>query len=349
MENSVKTITGRDLRDVIFDHLNDNLGKNKHSKYFNGNYFVESHSNGTKIKRALRKGEELFSEFPDSIDLKITDKCNIGCKFCHESSTIAGKKFNLANTIQLLSKLPKCGIEVAIGGGDVLTCPSDLSLLIDWLVKNNFSPRITLNYQSLEHWIDNRKDSSLIGSIISNTSLAVGISLTDIPEDFERFLELIYKFIYGDKIVFHIIAGIFPPDKILKLKEIINDKSFFAAKILILGYKSFGRAQGTTVDLTDWKKSIKQIIYDLRTNYAGIREDEIILGFDNLALEQLDIESSLFEEDWAKLYNGDEFTSSMYVDAVEETFAPTSRSPLTDRESWSDYTSIIDYFKKKHK
>lgn len=351
MENSVKDISGRELRDVIFDYLDNRLNRNKPLKYFNGNYFVELHSDGTKIKRALRKGEEFSPEFPDSIDLKITDRCDIGCKFCHESSTTAGKKFNLTNTIQLLNKLPKCGIEVAIGGGDVFTCPSDLSLLVDWLLKNNFSPRLTLNYQSLVRWINTRKDSAIIGSMLSNMSRgAVGISLTDIPEDFEDHLGLIYKFIDGERVVFHIIAGIFPPDKILKLKEIVEDKSCYTSKILILGYKSFGRAQGTTVDLVDWKKSIKQIIYDLRTNYIGTREEEIILGFDNLALEQLDIESSVFKEDWAKLYNGDEFTSSMYVDAVEETFAPTSRSPLTEREKWCDYnTSIVDYFKKKHK
>lgn len=348
MENSVKKVTGKNIMNRVFNYLDN---RPKRLKYFNGNYFVELHNRGTKIKRALRKGEEFSPEFPDSIDLKITDKCNIGCKFCHESSTTAGKKFNLANTIQLLDKLPKCGIEVAIGGGDVLTCPTELGLLVDWLIKNNFAPRLTLNYQSLVCWLNIRKDSAIVESILYNMSSngAIGISLTDIPKDFEKFLDSMYNYVDRDSLVFHIIAGIFPPDKILELKEIVKNKSYFAAKILILGYKSFGRAQGTTVDLVDWKKSIKQIIYDLRTNNAGVREDEVILGFDNLALEQLDIESSLFKEDWARLYNGDEFTSSMYVDAVEETFAPTSRSPLTERESWSGYTSIVDYFKKKHK
>lgn len=350
MENSVKKVTGKNIIDTVFDYL-DNRLNNKRFKYFNGNYFVELSNRGTKVKRALRKGEEFSPEFPDSIDLKITDKCDIGCKFCHESSTTTGKKFNLANTIQLLDKLPKCGIEVAIGGGDVLTCPSDLCLLVNWLIKNKFAPRLTLNYQSLVYWLNTRKDSAIVKNVLSNMSYngAVGISLTDIPKDLEKSLDSMYNFLDRNRIVFHIIAGIFPPNKILELKEIVNNKSYFATKILILGYKSFGRAQGTTVDLTDWKKSIKQIIYDLRTNYMGIRESEIILGFDNLALEQLDIESSLFKEDWAKLYNGDEFTSSMYVDAVEETFAPTSRSPLTERESWSSYSSIVDYFKKKHK
>lgn len=64
-------------------------------KYINGNYFVTLDNEGTKTYRALRKREDFISEFPDSIDLKITNKCSIGCSFCHESSIKTGKSFNL--------------------------------------------------------------------------------------------------------------------------------------------------------------------------------------------------------------------------------------------------------------
>ena len=62
--------------------------------YLNGNYVV--HWKGhVQEKRALRVGEELISEFPDSIDLKITNKCPWACPYCHESSTPNGKSFDL--------------------------------------------------------------------------------------------------------------------------------------------------------------------------------------------------------------------------------------------------------------
>ena len=39
----------------------------------------------------------------------------------------------------------------------------------------------------------------------------------------------------------------------------------------------------------------------------------------------------------------------MYIDAVEETFAPTSRSPLEERVKWCDTGSVVEYFKNNHK
>ena len=62
--------------------------------YLNGNYVVYWKGD-TLIKRALRVGEDLISEFPDSIDLKVTNKCSWGCDFCHESSNPGGKCFKL--------------------------------------------------------------------------------------------------------------------------------------------------------------------------------------------------------------------------------------------------------------
>jgi hypothetical protein len=44
-----------------------------------------------------------------------------------------------------------------------------------------------------------------------------------------------------------------------------------------------------------------------------------------------------------KIYQGDDFTLSMYIDAIEQKFAPTSRSE--ERKSFNDY-SLIDYFQK---
>jgi len=47
------------------------------------------------------------------------------------------------------------------------------------------------------------------------------------------------------------------------------------------------------------------------------------------------------QEGWEKFYMGDDFTYTMYIDAVEGNYAPTSRSK--DRESFNNYT-LINYF-----
>ena len=68
-----------------------------------------------------------------------------------------------------------------------------------------------------------------------------------------------------------------------------------------------------------------------------------LVSFDNLAIEQLNIKRFFTEEGWNMFYQGDDFSLSMYIDAVEQKFAPTSRS--SERKSFNDY-SLKRYFQK---
>ena len=83
-------------------------------KYQNGNYNINIFDDGTKIREYENS---LIPEYPESIDVKITDYCNANCQFCHEQSTINGKEGDLNFGLKLLSDLPT-GTELAIGGGN---------------------------------------------------------------------------------------------------------------------------------------------------------------------------------------------------------------------------------------
>lgn len=306
--------------------------------YINGNYHVSLCGDGTKVKRALRRGEIFKASFPDSIDLKVTGKCRIGCPFCHEASTPNGGSFNLERTKKLLGSLPPVGIEVAIGGGDVLEDAENVHELVGWLkTERNVEPRITLNIKDFEDpkFLEDNTDprTNLISSV-----RALGISLTRYVESPEELLRNTLAY-YSPSIVFHIIAGIFP---VSDFERMMKDKNY--KRILVLGYKQFGRAQGTPLpeSMGEWREAIRRALWNIR-NVRGPRR--ITLGFDNLAIEQLGLEDCFIEEEWNKIYFGDEFSSSMYIDAVEETFAPTSRS--TERVPWSDYNyDVVKYFKE---
>jgi len=64
-------------------------------RYNNGNYTIKIFSNGTKIRET---DEDVFiSSFPECIDLKITNYCDLGCKYCHEDSNINGKHGDILN------------------------------------------------------------------------------------------------------------------------------------------------------------------------------------------------------------------------------------------------------------
>ena len=61
-------------------------------KYKNGNCRVTLYNDGTKIRVCTEKVPSPV--FPESIDFKITNYCDRGCKFCHESCTTKGKHAN---------------------------------------------------------------------------------------------------------------------------------------------------------------------------------------------------------------------------------------------------------------
>ena len=339
--------------------------------YFNGNYIVNGryHDKFFKLeKRALRIGEEFNSKFPDSIDLKITNKCSHGCPFCHESSTKDGKSFDLEKTKLILSQLPSEPIEVAIGGGNVVECLDELKDLCAWLIERNNRPRITINVKDIIGPWDDPKIRDIC-NFVSNNIEGIGISLEsldfldNITPIYEQYMrsslvseyvnscpttgkipyescnDILGKLLTPDNkyelnsVVYHIIAGIFPVSQLKRLISMLEQNE----GLLILGYKQWGRAKDSELpDMTEWKKELQDILSESRRFY---------IGFDNLACEQLSIKDIVKKDIWDEIYMGDEGSCSMYIDAVKGEFARTSRSP--ERVSW-DNIKLLDYYASLH-
>ena len=57
-------------------------------EYQNGNYKVTIFDDGTKIRET--DDDKFISEFPECMDVKITNYCDMGCPYCHENSTTNG-------------------------------------------------------------------------------------------------------------------------------------------------------------------------------------------------------------------------------------------------------------------
>ena len=314
-------------------------------RYLNGNYLVKTSSYGSSFfgieKRALRIGEELKSEFPDSIDLKISNRCSHGCPFCHESSTKEGKVLNLERTKEILSQLPSKPIEIAVGGGNVLECLDETEDILGWLQEKGFRTRVTITLADLMSTgtksLDDRISRLLVNKVeglgISVTSLK-GLKLTKNSVDYFKsglldYTDLGKNLGFGPQVVYHVIAGITPVNDIKRIIE--NTKG----SVLVLGYKQWGRAKETKLpDMTDLKHYLKNLIQSTQTDLKS-------LGFDNLAIEQLGIKDMVGSEKWKGIYLGDEGTCSMYIDAVKGEFARTSRSP--ERVSWND-VKLLDYY-----
>ena len=311
-----------------------------YSVYKNGNYIVTA-SGFNLEKRCLRRGEDLKPDFPDSIDLKISNRCSSGCPYCHESSTKDGDICNTEELFKHLSELPKEHIEIAIGGGNVLESKGELRKVLEWCKDRGYRPRITIN----EDTINEEADVKYLETLIDGYGVALGVSLRPgMSEDrLKKVVGLLqYGYMLERSVVYHIICGAFPLDLLEKLCT--GWESFLCSrKILFLGFKNFGRAKDNGIKpekLGDFERLVKKLILQGREGHGMAVSNTY--GFDNLAIEQHNIESALLGKEFRDIFMGPEFSCSMYVDGVKGEYAKTSRD--TERTSWNDI-GILEFFK----
>lgn len=263
------------------------------AKYTNGNTDVVLHTDGTKIRTTHSDIAKL--DFPESIDLKITDYCDAGCAWCHENSTTKGIHGKLETIRQILRDLP-AGVEIAIGGGDPLAHPEIMAIL-ETIVMQGLIPNITVNGLHLE------KHAPLI-KFLRERKLLRGLGVSyNIKVWFKDMDELI-----DDNTIMHFIAGI---DKPLLVEEF--------KKVLVLGYKHYGRG------LKFFNPKVERNLAFWRWQLAGLAKKSH-LCFDNLALEQLQVKDVVSAELWQKYYMGADGEFTMYADAVAKTYAISSTS-----------------------
>ena len=271
-------------------------------KYKNGNYFVTILSDGTKIR--YNDSDSFNPDKPESMDLKITNKCNMGCSFCHEDSSPNGKHGDILNLPFIDTLLPYT--EIAIGGGNPLTHP-DLVPFLKKLKEHKLIANITFNQH---HFMNN---INFIQELVDK-KLVYGIGVSMMYAS-DKFVECVSKF---PNAVIHIINGIVSIDD---LKMLANHN----LKILILGYKEFRRGkqmysrQSTVID------NMKSALYNA---LPTIIDDEWfdVVSFDNLAIKQLEPKRLMSEEQWERFYMGDDGEYTFYCDAVERKFAKSSTS-----------------------
>lgn len=278
--------------------------------YKNGNYSVTIFSDGTKIR--YNDLDSFHPEKPESLDLKITNWCNMGCPMCHENSTPDGKHGNIMNMPFIDTLLPYT--EIAIGGGDPLSHPH-LVPFLEKLKSRNLIPNMTVNQISFMDNID------FIQELVDKKLIyGLGVSLVDANDE---FIEAVSKF---PNLVIHVINGVVHPVQL----ELLANKNL---KILILGYKEFRRGAAMYESQSAAIEQLKSAFYDL---LSVIIEEEWfdVVSFDNLAIKQLEPKRLMSDEEWDEFYMGDDGSFTMYVDAVNQEFAKSStsteRCPLED-------------------
>lgn len=295
--------------------------------YTNGNYTTKIYSDGTRIRET--EEDEFIPAFAENCDIKITDSCNMGCSFCHEGSTPDGKHGDILNQKFLNTFYPYQ--ELALGGGNVFEHP-DLILFLENLKKQKVIANITV------HQVHFMQNLELIRKMIKEKLVyGVGVSVSAPTND---LLSALSEF---PNAVCHVINGIWNE----RVAEMMADRNL---KVLILGYKELRRGNEYIAAHDEIVANNKKWLYN---NLEKLLKRFKLISFDNLAIEQLNVKRLLSDEEWESFYQGDDGTSTFYIDAIEQKFAQSSTAAFEKRYDIGDlemdemFKIITDEYRKE--
>lgn len=288
----------------------------------NGNAEIEIHPDGTRI---IEFEDQLKLDWPLNIDIRVSNRCSFGynpktnsaiCSYCHESQRTDGSECDYEILKDKLKDLP-AGIELAIGGNEITP---ELVNFLGWCNDKGFICNLTVNHGHIYKY--RFPLMTLINfKVIKGLGISYRSSLKwNIPDQLLNY----------ENTVFHVIAGIDSVHDILTLAE------RGVKKVLILGEKNFGFNEGK-VDLKT--QSHKEWYWNVRKLFDVFE----VVSFDNLALEQLNIKRFFPAEKYDEFFQGER---SLYINAVDGYFAPSSRS--NEKTDWNE-TTIQNYFKQLDK
>lgn len=275
-------------------------------QYRNGNTIVTiSDVDGTR--EMFTMDDDFDLDFPVSMDVSIGKRCDGGCAFCYDGATPDGKEGDLLSAKFIDSLHPYT--ELAINGNSVNH--SQLIPFLKKLKELKVIANMTVNQIHFE-----RKEDLIANLIEQKLIYGLGVSLRNPTDD---FLDRIVKY---PNTVIHVINGIATETDFEKMAN-------RGLKVLILGYKDKGRGHDYLAEYSDEVKRNQQWLSDNIVKLMSSDEFKAI-AFDNLSLEQLHMRSVIPPSMWDRYYQGDEGTSSMFVDLVDGTFGVSSLVPKSE-------------------
>lgn len=314
--------------------------------YVNGNHRTILYDDGTRFRETgsyvdgkwvADDADHFTFDFPESFDLKVTDRCDGGCPWCHEDSTVNGKHGDLSKLAHIVETI-RPGTEIAVGGGDLFTCPG-IDDFLALLKRRGIIANITVNQRHLGRYGD-----KLLHLVKGNLVHGIGISLTDSSKSED--LNFIGKL--GPNVVIHVIAGIFEDKDIPFVR---------GRKVLILGYKMLRRGDSYLAHPRKYAEVVHNMEL-LRVSWQHILAKECkAVAYDNLAIEQLGPKDELCITDtkYARLYQGNDTEcfdsdgkmtcSTMFIDLPNMRVARMSTAPMETRQPFTGNESIDELLK----
>jgi hypothetical protein len=293
--------------DPICGVLNSYSSKSK--VRVDGEYIVAFDSGtGNKARVSLNRHAPAYvkSTSPELVDLKITDWCDLGCKFCYQASTTSGKHADVSTIYKIIDTLREMNVfEVAIGGGEptshpefprILTCLGHSNIVA------NFTTRTT-------RWLNDKE----IYDAVKNNVGAIGVSCMS-AKDLQMVKEIrdsIKPWDDNFAIAQHVLGSV-PLDV---TGEFLNQAFANQQHVLLLGYKTVGF--GSSYERHD-KGEVAVFLKMLIEKHENPR-----MSVDTALVDQYpDLIKALGVPD--VLVTSPEGKFSCYVDAVTQKMGPSS-------------------------
>lgn len=281
------------------------------SAYKNGNALVFiNRKTGTKIR--WTKDDAFRLDFPESIDLIVSKRCNNCCDWCYMGCSPIGKEADLKDTSNILEMMPHTEIAMNINS----EIPDGFKEYLEEYMYRDILVNATIH---LEDWLRHRE---YLGKLREEGLLyGIGISYSKMGWLMMQEDKASERALVHPMNVLHIVNGLADSGDIAKIRRL-------KPKLLVLGYKTFGR--GSAYEESHSER-VRENMHWLEKNIKDMFMTMPIVSFDNLALEQLDIKNKLDEDVWDECYMGDEGSSTLAVDLVSQKFALHSMEP---EEKW---------------
>lgn len=304
---------------------------NQINRYLNGNYFVDLYDDGTKTRSAdISTVTTLKPEFPDQIELKITNYCDKTCAGYDESKATGTIADILHNKI--ISDI-KPYTEVSIIDCNALAHPA-LVKFIEELKSKNIDVDLTVNQT---HLIDDLEKFGIVLELVSKKLLrCLSVRLTDSTD--EKLYNLICKKLANVIIECHV--GLTSSEDIHRLAN-------HNLSLMILGFKqqiwhSRCLYQNSKIPEDIIAQNIQNMIAELKKIQTDT-DKFIAIGFDTLAAKQLNI---LNPDGSCDYYIQDADEYSMFIDLANGEYAKSiydERKPIVTKSM-----SINEMFKACH-
>ena len=309
-DDNVIIVGGSDEEDFVYSIAESHL-QIPHAYFYdhraffkNGNYYVlynNFHINNEfeKVRLSVEKGMDLIPEYPELIDLKITEKCNIGCSYCYQASTNKGKHADINFIYKILSCLPN-PVEFSIGGGDILEYP-DIEKLFKAIKNSNKKHIINVTINQASNWKLTNCDLPF-KDMFKKYVDGIGVSINNVSE-IRSFYEIEKEF--NDKYVTcHIIPELIGYDKTMGIiNELKATSKVYYHNILLLGAKLTGRASNMQIT----KFTDEQLDNIFSNNSIGV-DTSFINHYEKYLNDNFD---NVF-------FTKNEGEYSMYIDAVTQ-------------------------------